>query len=228
MGLRLGSSICLMTPGAIFPGPVMGAKVCVCLSGQTSPTSIRLRRTPQGPDMRMNAHTHSQTHTVSHTHRESLSHTHESHTQSHRHTHRVTRTGPHPTTPAKALRTLIQRLCAARLAPWVGGWAHNLVFPRHSGLLHALPCSWHPPPQVSFLSLGAPNSACLPHWKELALWFTWAWGCPFLPTTWGLRWLRGWGVLDDVCCAGRPGARREEAGGKQRAQVDSGLVPGED
>ncbi|KAI4545209.1 hypothetical protein MG293_005475 [Ovis ammon polii] len=34
-------------------------------------------------------------------------------------------------------------------------------------------------------------------------------------------------VLDDVCCAGRPGARKEEAGGKQRAQVDSGLVPGQ-
>ena len=33
--------------------------------------------------------------------------------------------------------------------------------------------------------------------------------------------------MDDVCCAGRPGARREEAGGKQRAQVDSGLVPGQ-
>ena len=74
MGLRLSSSICLMTPGAIFPGPVVGAKVRVCLSGQTSPTSIRLRRTPQGPDMRMNTHTHSQTHTVSQTH-----------TQSHRH-----------------------------------------------------------------------------------------------------------------------------------------------
>lgn len=30
-----------------------------------------------------------------------------------------------------------------------------------------------------------------------------------------------------MCCAGRPGTGREEAGGKQRAQVDSGLVPGQ-
>lgn len=33
--------------------------------------------------------------------------------------------------------------------------------------------------------------------------------------------------MDDVCCAGRPGARKEEAGGKQRAQGDSGPVPGQ-
>ena len=95
VGLRLASSICLTTPGAIFPCPVLGAKVCVCLSGQTSPTLIKLRCTPQGLAMGMNTHTHTQ----SHTHRVTHTHTRESHTQSHRHTHRVTHTGETPTPP---------------------------------------------------------------------------------------------------------------------------------